>query len=225
MFKHTRWKKTISLLMMLSICPFFVACGGEEGKKESTNSSTNSGGSSGAGLLCFAYLLVSGNDECLDYIGSLSSSGGSSSSSGSSNVIVFKPIDEYEPNNDWLNANPVEFPKTTDRDGFIIDGDVHDVLDQADVFTFTRIFLRYHAFRLCSDGQKFCDQTGEIDTLTAYIDILDQSGRVLASSQASDSNFLRLELAGGLPYYVRVVAADTMATTIRYHLVGHEANY
>jgi len=133
-------------------------------------------------------------------------------------------IDEYEPNNDWLNANIVVFPKSTDRDGFIIDGDVHDVLDQVDVFTFTRTFLRYHAFRHCADGQRYCTEFGEIDTLTAYIDILDQSGRVLASSQASDSNFLRLELAGGVPHYVRVVAGDTMATTIKYHLVGHEAN-
>jgi len=73
-------------------------------------------------------------------------------------------------------------------------------------------------------GKGYCTEFGEIDTLTAYIDILDQSGRVLASSQASDSNFLRLELAGGVPHYVRVVAGDTMATTIKYHLVGHEAN-
>ncbi len=219
MFKRTQWQKTISLLAILAISPFFAACGGEEGGEDSSSSSASGGSNVGGALVCFAYLLVSGNDECLDYIGS------SSSSVGSSGVIVFRPIDEYEPNNDWLNANIVEFPKTTDRDGFIIDGDVHDALDQADVFTFTRTFLRYHAFRLCSDGQKYCNEYGEIDTLTAYIDILDQSGRVLASSQASDSNFLRLELAGGVPHYVRVVAGDTMATTIQYHLVGHEANY
>ena len=219
MFKHTQWQKTISMLAILAICPFFAACGGEEGDKISSSSSASSGSNVAGGLVCFAYLLVSGDDECLDYIGS------SSSSDGSSGVIMFRSIDEYEPNNDWLNANIVEFSKTTDRDGFIIDGEVHDALDQADVFTFTRTFLRYHAFRLCSDGQKYCNEYGEIDTLTAYIDILDQSGRVLASSQASDSNFLRLELAGGVPHYVRVVAGDTMATTVQYHLVGHEANY
>ena len=224
MFKRTQWQKKISLLAILAVSPFFAACGGEEGGKDSASSSASGGSNVGGGLVCFAYLLVSGDDECLDYIGS-SSSGSSSSSDGSSDVIMFRPIDEYEPNNDWLNANPVELPKTTDRDGFIIDGDVHDALDQADVFTFTRTFLRYYAFRLCSDGQMYCNEYGEIDTLTAYIDILDQSGKVLASSQASDSNFLRLQLAGGVPHYVRVVAGDTMATTVQYHLVGHEANY
>jgi hypothetical protein len=224
MFKRTQWQKTISLLAILAISPFFAACGGEEGGKDSSSASTSGGSNVGGGLVCFAYLLVSGDDECLDYIGS-SSSGSSSSSDGSSGVIMFRSFDEYEPNNDWLNANIVVFPGTTDRDGFIMDGDVHDALDQADVFTFTRTFLRYHAFRLCSDGQKYCDEYGEIDTLTAYIDILDQSGRVLASSQASDSNFLRIQLAGGVPHYIRVAAGDTMATTIQYHLVVHEANY
>ena len=224
MFKQIQWKKTVSLLMMLSVCPLFVACGDEEGEGNSTSSTTNGSGL-GAGLICFAYLLVSGDDECLAYLGSSSSSGGSGSSGSSDDIIVMKPIDEYEPNNDWLNANAVEFPKTSDRDGFIVDGAVNDVSAQADEFTFTRTFLRYYAFRLCSDGQKFCDESGEIDTLTAYIDILDQSGGIIASSQASDSNFLRLQLSGGVPHYVRVVAGDTMATTVQYHLVVHEANY
>ena len=214
--------KTITLLAILIISPFLAACG--EGGDDSSSSSASGGSTVGGALVCFAYLLVSGNSECLSYIGS-SSSSGSSSSTGSGGTIRFVSIDEYEPNNDWLNANILEFPKSTDRDGFIIDGDVHDVLDQVDVFTFTRTFLRYYAFRLCADGQRYCTEIGEIDTLAAYIDILDQSGRVLASSQASDSNFLRLELAGGVPHYVRVVAGDTMASTIQYHLVGHEANY
>jgi hypothetical protein len=218
MFKRTQWQKKIPLLAILAISPFFAACGEGDGDDDSSSSSASGGSTAGGALVCFALLLVSGNDECLSYIGS-------SSSSGSSGTIRFVSIDEYEPNNDWLNANIVVFPKSTDRDGFIIDGAVHDVLDQVDVFTFTRTFLRYHAFRLCADGQRFCTEFGEIDTLTAYIDILDQSGRVLASSQASDSNFLRLELAGGVPHYVRVVAGDTMATTVQYHLVGHEANY
>jgi hypothetical protein len=243
MFAHSQLQKTISMLTILSICPFFAACGGEEGEDNSASSSADSGGGAGAVVVCIAYLLVSGNDECLGYIGSSSSSGGSSNSGGSGStggsgatggsgttvasddVIRFMPIDEYEPNNDWLNANPVEFPKTTDRDGFIINGDVHDALDPVDVFTFTRTFLRYHAFRLCWNGEMFCDETGEVDTPTAYIEILDQSGSILASTQASGSNYLRLELAGGVPYYVRVVADDTMAASLQYDLVVHEANY
>jgi len=233
MITRTNWQKT--LLAILAISPLLAACGDDGNGKDSNSSSGSSGSSVGGGLLCFAYLLVSGNDECLSYIGSGSSGSGSSGSSGGSGgsgssgssgtPIAFRPIDEYEPNNDFLNANPVEFPRTTDRDGFIADGFVNDVQDHADIYTFTRTFLRYHAFRLCSDGQKFCDESGEIDTLTAYIDILDQTGRVIASSQASDSNYLRLQLAGGVAHYARVVAGDTMATTVGYHLVVHEANY
>jgi len=138
---------------------------------------------------------------------------------------MFRLIDEYEPNNDWINANPITFPKTTDRDGFIIDGEVRDETDPVDVFTFTRTFLRYHAFRLCWNGERFCDESGEVDTPTAFIEILDSAGNVLASTLGSDTNYLRLQLAGGVPYYVRVVANDTMGAPFRYHLVVHEANY
>jgi hypothetical protein len=232
MIKFTQWQKKIGLLVMLSASMILVACGDKSGEESVPESSANSGGSSaGTFLVCFAYLLVSGNDECLSSGSSSSSSSGSSSSgssnnSGSSNdVIMFRPIDEYEPNNDWLNANLVEFPKTTNRDGFIIDGEVRDEMDPADVFTFTRTFLRYHAFRLCWNGERFCDEFGEVDTPTAFIEILDSAGNVLASTLGSDANYLRLELAGGIPYYVRVVANDTMAAPFKYHLVAHEANY
>jgi hypothetical protein len=237
MIKFPQWQRKIALLVMLSVCIILVACGDESVEESSASSSTNSGVNAGTVLICIAYLLVSGDDECLSYVSSSSSSGGSGSSgssntTGSSNntvssddVIRFRPIDEYEPNNDWLNANVVEFPRTTDRDGFIIDGEVRDEIDPVDVFTFTRTFLRYHAFRLCWHGDRFCDETGEVDTPTAFIEILDPSGNVLASTQGNDTNYLRLELAGGVPNYVRVVAHDTMAAPFRYHLAVHEANY
>ena len=228
MIRFPQLQQKIALLVLLSVCTMLVACGDDSGEESSPKTSTNSGSSAGAVLVCFAYLLVSGNDECLAYASSSSSSGssGSSSNSTSSNdVIKFRLFDEYEPNNDWLNANPVEFPKTTDRDGFIVDGEVRDETDPADVFTFTRTFLRYHAFRLCWDGERFCDELGEVDTPTAFIEILDSAGNVLASTQGSDTNYLRLELAGGVAHYVRVVANDTMAAPFRYHLAVHEANY
>ena len=228
MIRFPQIQQKIALLMLLSVCTMLVACGDDSGEESSPKTSTNSGSSAGAVLVCFAYLLVSGNDECLAYASSSSSSGssGSSSNSTSSNdVIKFRLFDEYEPNNDWLNANPVEFPKTTDRDGFIVDGEVRDETDPVDAFTFTRTFLRYYAFRLCWDGERFCDESGEVDTPTAFIEILDSAGNVMASTQSSDTNYLRLELAGGVPYYVSVVANDTMAAPFRYDLVVNEANY
>ena len=231
MIKFPQWQRKIALLVMLSVCTILVACGGQPDEGSIAESPASGGISVGAVLVCIAYLLVSGDDECLSYVSSSSSSSGSSSSGSSNNsgssddVIMFRPIDEYEPNNDWLNANVVTFPKTTDRDGFIIDGEVRDETDPADVFTFTRTFLRYHAFRLCWNGDRFCDETGEVDTPTAFIEILDSAGNVLASTLDSDTNYLRLQLAGGVAHYVRVVANDTMATPLQYHLVVHEANY
>ena len=237
MIKFTQWQQKIALLAMLSVATILVACGGDSGDESAANSSASSGGNAGYVLVCIAYLLVSGNDECLASVSSSPSSSSSSSSSGSSSSgssnnsenpddpIMLRLFEEYEPNNDWLNANVVEFPKTTNRDGFIVDGEVHDDIDPADVFTFARTFLRYHAFRLCWNGERFCDEFGEVDTPTAYIEVLDSAGNVLASTQGSDANYLRLELAGGIPYYVRVVANDTMAAPFRYHLVVHEANY
>jgi hypothetical protein len=225
MIRFPQWQQKIALLMMLSVCTILVACGSESDEDSVAESPASGGSSAGAVLICIAYLLVSGDDECLAYVGSSSSSSGSGSSGSSDDVIMFKPIDEYEPNNNWLNANVVTFPKTTDRDGFIIDGEVRDEIDPADVFTFTRTFLRYHAFRLCWNGDRFCDETGEVDTPTAFIEILDSAGNVLASTLGSDTNYLRLQLAGGAAHYVRVVANDTMAAPLQYHLVVHEANY
>jgi hypothetical protein len=222
MIKFPQWQQKIALLAMLSVATILVACGDDSGDESAADSSANSGGNAGYVLVCIAYLLVSGNDECL---ASVSSSSSSNSSSSSDDAIMFRLFDEYEPNNDWLNANLVEFPKTTNRDGFIVDGEVRDEIDPADVFTFARTFLRYHAFRLCWNGERFCDESGEVDTPTAFIEVLDSAGNILASTQGSDANYLRLELAGGIPYYVRVVANDTMAAPFRYHLVVHEANY
>jgi len=237
MIKFPQWKQKIALLAMLSVCTNLVACGGESGEESVAESSASGGSSVGAVLVCIAYLLVSGDDECLSFVSSSSSSSGSGSSGGSGgsggsnntvssdDVIKLKLIDEYEPNNDWLNANVVTFPKTTDRDGFIIDGEVRDEIDPADVFSFARTYLRYYAFRLCWNGDRFCDETSEVDTPTAFIEILDSAGNVLASTLGSDTNYVRLELAGGIAHYVRVVANDTMAAPLQYHLVVHEANY
>jgi len=75
------------------------------------------------------------------------------------------------------------------------------------------------------NGEIFGDEVGEVDTPTAFSELLDSAGNALASTQGGDTSYLRLELAGGVPYYVSVVANDTMAAPFRYHLAVHEANY
>ena len=217
MFKHTYRRNRIALLATLAIFPFIAACGGEENDK-SRNTSSNSGSNGGGGLLCFAYLLVSGNAECLSS-GSSSSSGGTGSTT---NSIRYLLNPEYEPNNDWMNANALIIESSPSPDGFTADGAVSDVSDPIDTFSFARKNSRYFRFKLCSDGQRVCNEYGEIDTLTAYIDVLDSNGNVLASTQAGSRNFLETPINAGLTYYVRVVAGDTMGATVAYHLTAHE---
>ncbi len=229
MFKHTYRQNKIALLAIVAILPFIAACG-DEGNDKSRNTSSNSGSSSGGLLICFAYLLVSGNDECLTS-GSSSSSGstggtggtgGTSGTSGLNSSVHYVLNPEYEPNNDTMNANVLMIGLTPSPDGFSADGAVNDVSDPRDTYSFARRNSRYFRFKLCSDGQRICSEYGEIDTLTAYIDVLDSFGNVLASTQAGSRNFLETPINAGLTYYVRVVAGDTMGVTVSYHLTAHE---
>jgi hypothetical protein len=204
------------LLASLALFALIAACGGEE-SGDSGSSSAKSGGGSGGALVCIAYLLVSGNNECVSSItssssGSSSSSGDSSSSDSSSTAIRYVLNNEFEPNDDWLNA----------PDGFSADGDVNDVSDQADTYSFSRRMGRNFRFKLCSFGQRTCNEYGEIDTITAYIDVLDSNGNVIVSSQAAPGNLIETRIQAGLTYYVRVVAGDTMGATVSYHLTANE---
>jgi hypothetical protein len=214
------------LLASLALFALIAACGGEE-SGDSGSSSAKSGGGSGGALVCIAYLLVSGNNECVSSItssssGSSSSSGDSSSSDSSSTAIRYVLNNEFEPNDDWLNANPLVMESSPAPDGFSADGDVNDVSDQADTYSFSRRMGRNFRFKLCSFGQRTCNEYGEIDTITAYIDVLDSNGNVIVSSQAAPGNLIETRIQAGLTYYVRVVAGDTMGATVSYHLTANE---
>jgi len=134
MFTNTNRKNGMRLLAAIAALSLLAACGGEEGgggDKQSGGSTGTSGG--GAALVCFAYLLVSGNDDCLGY-----GSGGSSSLGGFSSGGRYVVNHDLEPNNDWMNSNQLIIERTTSPDGFIVDGDVNDSSDVADTFSFVR---------------------------------------------------------------------------------------
>ena len=220
MFMSTYRKNGMGLLPTMAAFSLLVACGGGEGgggDNSPVSSTGNSGGSGGSALVCIAYLLVSGNDDCLGYSSSSSSSLGGFSS-GSRYVVN----QDLEPNNDWLNSNHLIIEHTTSPDGFVVDGDINDVSDVADMFSFARHTGRNFRFKLCAPGQNQCTEYGEVDTLTAYIDILDSNGSVLVSSQAATRNFVSIRIDAGLTYYVRVAAGDTMASTVAYKLMAQE---
>ena len=221
MEKNTQARIRFRWLASLAIAALTAGCGGEESEGGS-NASDNSGGGSGAALMCIAYLLVSGDDECLSSITSSSSSAGSSPADSSSTPVRYVLNNEFEPNDDWMNANPLVMESSPAPDGFSADGDINDASDQADTYSFSRRMGRSFRFKLCSLGQRTCNEYGEIDTLTAYIDVLDSNGNVIASSQAARRNLVETRIQAGLTYYVRVAAGDTMAATVSYHLTAHE---
>ena len=243
MIKHKQFLKNLSKLAVLSVFPIIAACGGGGGEEDSSGSTSSGSGSTSSGggglgyaVVCFATLLVSGNDDCVTAAvsggssGSVNSGGSSPptppppTSGGSDNTIGILGNVEVEPNNDLINANPVAFAGSTGKVGFYVDGTVDDVSDQADFFTFVRSRAREFRFQLCPPGVMICEQSGSIDTLTAYIDVLDQDGNVILSTQAAKSNVDIMSIDAGISYYVRVVAGDTMATTIGYRLTAYERN-
>ncbi len=220
MFTNTYRKNGFGLLATIAALFLLAACGGEEdggGDTSPVSSSGNYGGSAGPILVCIAYLLVSGNDECLGYGSSSSSSLGGFSRGGRYDVNQ-----DLEPNNDWLNSNHLFIAHTTSQDGFVVDGDISDVSDVADMFSFARHTGRNFRFKLCAPDQYQCTEYGEVDTLTAHIDILDSNGSVLVSSQAANRNFVSTRINAGVTYYVRVAAGDTMASTVAYKLMAQE---
>jgi predicted small secreted protein len=217
MFKRTQGQKRIAVLMIVLVSTLVAACGDEGGSKDTSASGTSSA-SSGGILLCVAFILTSGNDECASY------SYSSSSQSGIGKAILYSFSIEFEPNDDTLNANPLNLAATQDLDGFIVEGSVSDVSDQHDTFAFALSGWHDFEFRLCSHGQQTCDGSGEIDSPTAYIDILDAQGKRISTTAGNSRNYKQIRLDGGVSYYVRVVAADTMAATVMYNLTGRELN-
>jgi hypothetical protein len=205
-------------MAVIIVLALLAGCGeGEDDGASAVDPAGNSGIGIAGALACFAYLLVSGNDECVGYGASSPSSLGGFSA-GARYVINY----DVEPNNDWLSSNHLFIDHTTSPDGFIIDGQISDVTDVADTYSFARRTGRNFRFKLCAPSQNQCTEYGAIDTLTAYIDILDASGRVMASSQGASWNFVSTRINAGVTYYVRVAAGDTMAATVGYKLMAQE---
>ena len=150
--------------------------------------------------------------------------GGGSGGSSSGTIGILGQY-EMEPNDSLINADPVGFSSSTDtKVGFTVEGHTNEADDAVDYYTFVRPRTRTLRFQLCPPEEMICENGIQIDTLTAFIDILDQDGRVLASTQAASHNVLIVEISAGISYYVRVTAGDTMGSTVGYQLTGYETN-
>jgi len=241
-----RWK----ILAVLACALGFAGCGeeGEGGKKSDSRSSGDGLGVAG-GLMCFAVLLTSGDDSCVEHAVSGSSGSGSSGSSTGGNTStggtstpqpppqptpqppLHNPSyvltgDEIEPNDDLINAMVPRFPNRTnpdDQTGWSIRGWANDISDTRDAYAFTPRREYMYRISLCPPGERACENHHGMDTLTLFWRLLDQDGNEITSSQGSWSNKAHLKLDAGLLYYVVVDAGDTMGATVEYKIAVLES--
>jgi hypothetical protein len=112
------------------------------------------------------------------------------------------------------------FESDTDYVGTAVRGDISDTVDTQDFFLFTA--SRDHAFtvQLCPSSCGPLGPGGGIDTSVAYVEVLDQAGTLLVSSQGDliAGNSQEVEIIAGLVYYVAVFAEDTVGATQAYYL-------
>ena len=139
------------ILGMIAAVPLMTACGG--GEEESKSSNQKEGGSFNL-LGCVAGLILGATDSWCGTSGSSGSSGSSTgtysgTSSGNSSGTSDPPADsgtirilgqnEIEPNDDFINANPVNFSSSTDgKVGFKVDASVSDFDEDGNVLASTQ---------------------------------------------------------------------------------------
>lgn len=223
-------------VIALAVLPLLAACGGGDddgGSGEMVSPPDPAASTSGSGDLCnLALLFVASPDTAC---GRSSPSASDASSGPAPTPIPATPVPpvtitlhrsaELEPNNDVINANIPEFAVIPGRVGFVVDGAISDSSDTEDTFAFVRPHSMNFLIQLCPPGEATCTGLNNmpIDAGTAFVELLDADSHVLASTAHLESNILRVKIDAGVQYYLRVVAADTMGTTVGYNLTAHEA--
>ena len=130
---------------------------------------------------------------------------------------------EFEPNDSLAIADAHTLPAhgaNADYVGFGVFGGINDMADAADYFLFAA--SRDHDFtvQLCPS---MCDPLGQgpfIDTSIAYVEVLDQNGTLLMSTQGdiTAGNDQEVSIDAGVVYYLAVFAEDTGGTTQSYYV-------
>ena len=129
-------------------------------------------------------------------------------------------------------ANPVTFPtplSATQSVGFHVNGTYSNLSDGMDTFAMVANRARTFMFQLCaSSAAEDCNQVfpdGRLDINIAYLNVYDQGGMLLMTSQANtiDGNLLQMQANAGVLYYVMVVAQNTGNSVQNYYLRVHES--
>jgi hypothetical protein len=137
-------------------------------------------------------------------------------------------MDDVEPNDSIAMAAPASLYSQLPggRGGFLVKSTFDTMTDPVDVFIFTLQTSANIEFSLCF-GEVGCrnNSAARIDVGIAYINLLDQNGTLIwsAAEDIQSGNLKEIWLDAGVPYYVELVAADTMGSDIAYRFSAVEA--
>ena len=236
MFTQSGRNRKFALAAILAILPLFAACGGDDdGDAETEYNFIDNSSDFGN---CYSWAdyyddpATCGNSTSSG--GSTGSTGGSSTPPTGSGTTTPPPSgsgvaelinDELESNDTLANANIMSYPTRSASIpyiGWVAKGSISDMNDDVDYFSFTAPLGRDYTIRLCPPSGSPCNGTTGIDTLTVFFELLDQDGTVLLSSQAAPTNAYEVAIDAGVVYYVRIMAGDTMGSTVSYNFQAYE---
>lgn len=225
--------KSLARAAALTLLPLIAACGG--GGDDGATADNEGPGTNP--VACIIVILASGQTDCING-GSSSKPTSVSQSIGSSTSPAAGPSipnaghqiqgnQEFESNDELANANLPVSPTGTTTDtriGWYVAGSIDGVTDTRDAYAFTPNRTSEYALTLCPPEGSRCSEASEIDTLTAFVRVLDQDGNVLLTSQADteNGNSQKMTFDAGAFYYVTVDAGDTMGVSVDYRLFVYE---
>jgi hypothetical protein len=231
--------------LLLATALFTSGCGGGDGEAAPTprQAATGPGPLDEGGIVCELAAVLFGG-ECVG-VGNLPSCSddpfgnplglpdcNDPVTSGLNEGLWITPLvygmDDVEPNDSISMAAPASLYSQLPggRGGFLVKSTFDTVTDPVDVFIFTLQTSANIEFTLCF-GEVGCrnNSAARIDVGIAYINLLDQNGTLIwsAAEDIQSGNLKEIWLDAGVPYYVELVAADTMGSEIAYRFGAVEA--
>lgn len=217
--RNTIRNLTASLVMAAMV----AGCGGGDG-----GGSPADGGTSLAQVALCLGLLIWVNGECVESSDEPASAApfpitnDSSADAGppadNKDTWTLTYVVEVEPNDTMDMAQPARVATRTEQDeyvGFFARGMLNDQGDVTDVYVFTAEVSRDYRFNLRTP-----DGGAPLDVYAAFFRVRDQGGNVLLTTQANElsQNHAIMPIDAGLPYYVELVAGDTVGADLDYRL-------
>ncbi len=225
--QNRQWKFTH--IALICVLPLFTACGGKEKSNCSLGDLITS--------FCLNVVIeqaLTGGSSAGDASGSSGGSSGSSDTSGSSggstgsdDSVVSQPyglnrFDEFEPNDIFENANPVQFPAVV---GTIrITGSVQENEDPSDFFIVSPDRSGSFAIRLYYPCTESCSELVVVVDDAVYLTAYDQNQTSIVGTPigtVTEQGF-SIDMTPGLPYYFAVHGHNTGAQPFPYILALSE---